>query len=298
MIDPKAVVSYAQFNEDIILAALLNDVEKGFYIDIGANYPTVDSVTKYFYDMGWSGINVEPVKSLHSQLVKSRPRDINLNCGIGNKNSQATLREYTDIPGHSTFDDSQKSGHSAQIASRDYKTQIRTLSSIFKSEKVGHTHFIKIDVEGYEYEVVSGNDWSKYRPEIICIEANHITKNWRPILTSNKYKSFIFDGLNEYFVAEESWSRTNNFVERAVEISYHTLKQHQWQSWSEDSKMLVSLTTAFEAKEKELKATAAISKELGILSMTNKSYKRRLFIAAYGLTVDWINLRLAKKTKQ
>jgi hypothetical protein len=33
---------------------------------------------------------------------------------------------------------------------------------------------LKVDVEGLEYEVLIGNDWSKYRPEVICVEANHI----------------------------------------------------------------------------------------------------------------------------
>ena len=56
------IVSHAQNFEDVILNRALEDVESGFYIDIGANDPDIDSVTRYFYEKGWSGIKIEPFK--------------------------------------------------------------------------------------------------------------------------------------------------------------------------------------------------------------------------------------------
>jgi hypothetical protein len=55
-------VSYAQANEDLLLFDALREVspEVGFYIDVGANDPEKDSVTKLFYDQGWRGVNIEP----------------------------------------------------------------------------------------------------------------------------------------------------------------------------------------------------------------------------------------------
>ena len=55
-------ISYAQNFEDVILRRALKDIEKGFYVDVGAHDPVIDSVTKAFYDLGWRGINIEPVK--------------------------------------------------------------------------------------------------------------------------------------------------------------------------------------------------------------------------------------------
>lgn len=71
-------ISYAQNFEDIRLWRALKHVEKGLYIDVGANHPTADSVTRAFYDRGWSGINVEPVPSYYHALCQERPRDTNL----------------------------------------------------------------------------------------------------------------------------------------------------------------------------------------------------------------------------
>ena len=48
--------SYAQEWEDLILYIILKNIRGGFYIDIGANDPIELSVTKAFYDMGWSEI--------------------------------------------------------------------------------------------------------------------------------------------------------------------------------------------------------------------------------------------------
>ena len=44
------MISYAQNFEDVILWRALKHVEAGRYIDIGANDPEKDSVTKVFYD--------------------------------------------------------------------------------------------------------------------------------------------------------------------------------------------------------------------------------------------------------
>ena len=52
--------SYAQNFEDVMLFRALGHVKKGFYLDIGAGEPEIDSVTKLFYSLGWTGVNVEP----------------------------------------------------------------------------------------------------------------------------------------------------------------------------------------------------------------------------------------------
>ena len=83
--------SYAQELEDIILYVALQDVDEGFYIDIGANDPIEISVTKFFYDRGWSGINVEPLRSKCALLENERPRDINLCIGISDRRGETAL---------------------------------------------------------------------------------------------------------------------------------------------------------------------------------------------------------------
>ena len=77
------MISFAQSGEDVVLARAFRGRNEGLYVDLGANDPVVDSVTKHFYDRGWRGINVEPVPSAFEALVAQRPRDVNLNVAVG-----------------------------------------------------------------------------------------------------------------------------------------------------------------------------------------------------------------------
>jgi FkbM family methyltransferase len=295
VIDPKAITTYAQYKEDIVLLALLYDVKNGFYVDVGANYPTADSVTKLFYEKGWRGINIEPIESLYQQLQKERPEDINLHCGAGAETGRATLREYPRIPGHSTFNESLKVAADKDLKFREYEVEIIPLADIFKAHKIKHIHFLKIDVEGYEYDVVEGNDWSEFRPEVVCIEANHLFKNWRPIITKNKYKLFITDGLNEYYVADEAWQRTKNYAERAVKLDNRALKRHQKEDWEQDSQHLKSLSEQLKTERLENESLQAQLKRVASLSLIDQPLSRRIKRSLYGLSVDWYRYRKSNK---
>jgi hypothetical protein len=85
------LISYAQNFEDVLLWRALGHIANGFYIDAGANDPVDHSVTKAFYDAGWSGINIEPLPALHQAFVAQRPRDINLALAAGAADGSLTL---------------------------------------------------------------------------------------------------------------------------------------------------------------------------------------------------------------
>src|SRR3546814_10407025 len=97
------LISYAQNGEDIMLWRALSDVERGCYVDVGAQDPVSDSVTKLFYEHGWRGINIEPVAHWFSRLQTDRPKDINLRLLVGSETGENTIYEVVDT-GLSTTD--------------------------------------------------------------------------------------------------------------------------------------------------------------------------------------------------
>ena len=198
-------ISYAQNFEDIRLWRALRNVENGFYIDIGANDPVHDSVTKAFYDHGWTGINVEPVANYHQALCEQRPKDTNLQC-VGGENAQdLTFYSIADT-GLSTLEPTvAQQRKDAGMDVRSHTVQSRTLTAICEQHAQGKPiHFLKIDVEGHEETVLRGMDFSQWRPWIILIETPwERNQTWETLLTDAGYQSILFDGLNTYYLAEE-----------------------------------------------------------------------------------------------
>src|SRR5260370_29382827 len=72
-------VSYAQNQEDVALArALRPDDRTGFWVDVGAGDPAVDSVTAAFADRGWRRVNGAPRPVEHERLCAARPAPAHL----------------------------------------------------------------------------------------------------------------------------------------------------------------------------------------------------------------------------
>lgn len=196
--------TYAQDMEDVILADLLKGVERGFYVDIGANSPDVYSVTKLFYEQGWSGVNVEPLPDVFNDLSAKRERDINLNIALGNE--EGTMILHIEGMG-STLSDKVVADNKMQDKPT-IKVDVRTLTSIINDVKPDQIHFLKIDVEGFERQVLEGYDFH-VRPWFICMESTKPNtdipchKEWEHILIDHGYTLKVAHGINRFYV--DTW---------------------------------------------------------------------------------------------
>ncbi|MDP1845276.1 MAG: FkbM family methyltransferase [Candidatus Moranbacteria bacterium] len=205
------MISYAQNFEDIILWRALKHVSKGFYIDVGAFDPQIESVTKWFYDNDWRGINVEPLEKYYDLFLLQRPKDINLNFFVSDTVGDVDFYE-SEITERSTGN-----VKSAKACQEEYgykyknsKKKSITLNNICKEQNVTQAHFLKIDVEGFEINVLRGFSFDTVRPWIVLFEAVSTTGEHEDIsddcvnyLESRNYHQVYFDGLNKFFVADE-----------------------------------------------------------------------------------------------
>lgn len=202
-------VTYAQNGEDVLLWRALKHVSRGFYIDVGAQDPTEDSVTRAFYDRGWRGLNLEPVPHWYDRLVEQRPHDVNLRLAASDKPGTLALFEVEES-GLSTSDAEFARRHEAAgHALHAFSVECRTLDQICADNAVATVHFLKVDCEGAEKQVLEGIALKAVRPWIILVEATepNSTKpawqQWQHLLTGRGYQYVFFDGLNRYYVADE-----------------------------------------------------------------------------------------------
>jgi FkbM family methyltransferase len=204
-------ISYSQNFEDVMLWRALKHVENGFYIDVGAGHPDIDSVTRAFSDRGWTGINIEPSVEFYTRLAAARGRDTNLNLAVGCEPGSVTFFE---IPGSglSTLDPTVAATHRSAGWTINQKTiEQMSLAEVCHRYVHAEIHFLKVDVEGSEASVLAGADFTSFRPWIVLTEATRPLSekpshaDWEPVLVSAGYHFAWFDGLNRFYIADERW---------------------------------------------------------------------------------------------
>jgi len=167
--------SYSQHSEDVIVAKLLKDIKNGTYVDIGANDPEYISNTRYFYERGWRGINIEPHPEMYQKIVNNREEDINLNVGIASEEGELTfykLDKENETAG-STFDKNiaEELSTKGYTISAEIKMPVLNLSNVLdKNLNSRKIDLMSVDTEGFDLEVIKGNDWQRFRPTVLIIE--------------------------------------------------------------------------------------------------------------------------------
>lgn len=284
------MTSYAQNREDVLLDRLFPRGLKGFYIDVGANDPVANSVTKHFYDLGWRGVNVEPALSAFERLQELRPRDVNLNLGLSDREDTLTFHEFPPgISGVSTFSAElaelqQEVGHGSQAR----PVPVTTLAKICAEHVDGEIDFLSIDVEGHELEVLDGGDWTRWRPRVVVVEAtepattNPTHDRWEHVLVGAGYAFAAFDGLNRYYVRDEDahlaagLATPVNVNDRYVPFEY--AKPFEDLRWSHEvlERQLAAARATNETLRVEIETMRGVSQRLGELRASYERLDRAL----------------------
>jgi FkbM family methyltransferase len=182
-----------------------SSVEKGFYVDVGASWPVVDSVTFHFYERGWRGVNIEPDPGEFEELVARRARDVNLQAAVGT--GEEPLAFYPSaVRGHGTVDGALAGQRGSVVAIQVPQV---SLASIFDEYAPPEgVDFLKVDVEQWEGEVLASADWRRHRPRVVLVEAvddhggpSH--EEWEPALLLAGYSFGLFDGVNRFYCRDE-----------------------------------------------------------------------------------------------
>jgi FkbM family methyltransferase len=212
------MLSYAQHSEDVFLHRCFGQLERGFYIDLGAVHPVRGNASYHFYLRGWTGINVEPVPHRHSELKRARPRDINLHAAIGRRDGSTVVN----LPSPTAEADGraarrpQRAGFGCSQRPAADALQVGVLSLATLCELHAHSpiDFLKIHAAGPVADTIAGADWARWRPAVVLVETTvpgasasdtpfSDWAEWEPMLLSAGYRLAYFDGVNRFYVAAE-----------------------------------------------------------------------------------------------
>lgn len=178
-----AVYSYSAFGEDRVAFGWL--VEAGVkaqdirYLDIGASDPLFLNNTMLMYQSGARGVLVEPDAEMVGKLRRRRGRDVVIDAAVAfdARRSATLIRMSSGV--FNTFSEVQADRIAA--ASADWNGEQRVVGGVevnlipineIVEQHFGGTapHFLSIDAESVDFEILQSLDFQRFRPWIICVE--------------------------------------------------------------------------------------------------------------------------------
>lgn len=202
-------VFFSQQGEDLLIYRnFINKARKdGIFLELGACDGLLYSNTMFFEKyLGFRGILIEPVKKFYNKLIKNRSNNICYNYAISSTEDEIEIlvnnlnSAVSGIKKHMT----KKFINDWHKSSTIEKAKTKTLSEIFKINKINYIDFFSLDVEGGELEVLKTIDWDNITIYLICIELDEHNKEknemCRQILLDNGFIFKVKMCINEFWI--------------------------------------------------------------------------------------------------
>ena len=190
--------SYSMDNEDIAVLNYFKNKRNGFYVDVGCYHPIHRNNTYLLHKQNWNGINIDTSEFSIDLFNFIRPKDLNYNCAISNKDEIIKLFYQKKLSQLSTTEINQaKTVFQGDI--KEKEIQAYTLDNILNKSKYKGIviDFLDIDVEGADLKVLKGLSFDKYKPELVCIEIHEKKINQSEVYNFlvNKDYELIWSGI-------------------------------------------------------------------------------------------------------
>jgi FkbM family methyltransferase len=212
---------YSQDNQDYIVNKYFFRGKKdGFYCDVGGNHPLYINNTRFFEENGWKGIVFEPLPYMQEIWKKYRAAKF-FPYGASNEDAEATLTVVKNTTGWedmlSFVADTRSSDYGYET--ENISIQLRQLKNIFLEEHIEKIDYMSIDVEGHEFNVIKGIDFSSVIIDVLTIENNSNSfygdDSIRLYLLEEGYVFWgRIEGLDDIFVRQEFLKSTLGAVDK------------------------------------------------------------------------------------
>jgi FkbM family methyltransferase len=209
-----ASLSFSQTGEDRILSFFLHE-RTGFYVDVGCNDPLKYSSSFLFYLKGWRGIAIDANEVIVDRFQRTRKRDLCVAAAVSDSERDVTFHR-SESDAVSTIDEDVLKEWKDRWSFRpedQVAVRTKTLTAILQEALPDQTiniDFMTIDVEGHEFQVLSGLDFSRYRPRLITVEIHDLKTiflNRIYLLLAGKGYSLVgYVTMNAYFLDDSAAS--------------------------------------------------------------------------------------------
>lgn len=193
---------FSQYSQDRSLeACIFKGYKNGIFMDVGAHDGVCLNNTLYFEkNHNWTGINVEPIKSVYDRLITNRPNSININCAVNNTDGVAEFvynKGYTEMLSglKSELDIRHVNRINNEIkhmggSSETILVDTKRIETICDEHNINHINYLSIDVEGGEMKVLESINYNKVFIDVIGFENNYndIAQSHIDFLISKGYK--------------------------------------------------------------------------------------------------------------
>ena len=200
---------YSQYGQDTYAyETFFKDKKDGIFLEIGADDGVTFSNTKFFEDIGWSGICIEPRPSAFKLLTQNR-KCVCENVAL---NSEEGEVEFFSIDGYGkglsgiveNYDPKhwQRANGQETVNSKKeiIKVQTKVLHDVLNRHNMNNIDFCSLDVEGSEMKILESIDFSKTNIKVFTIENNYNDETLRNFMLLKGYKYNKRVNIDDVFV--------------------------------------------------------------------------------------------------
>lgn len=210
-----AVYSYSPFGEDRLVLGWL--VEAGVkaedirYLDIGASDPLVLNNTMLMYQCGARGVLVEPDAEMAHKLKQRRHRDIVIDAAVAFdarrsakliRMSSSVFNTFSEGRAEHIVSSSPAWGAEQSVVER-VEVALVPINEIIERHCGGVApHFLSIDAESVDFEILQSLDLQRFKPWIICAENSRPRSAFVDLLRPYGYRSICETPHNFIFALD------------------------------------------------------------------------------------------------
>ena len=198
---------YSQFEQDkFIYENYFINKTKGYFVDIGAHDGITFSNSKFFEELGWDGVCIEPNPKIFEILQSTRKCKC-IKKAVSNNIGVSQFFQIIDGPDMLSglveeFDDNAilRINNELQDKSKgfDYiNVQCDLFENIVDQNQID---ILSLDTEGNELKILQTIDFNKYDIKIITVENNNYDKTFFDFLILKNYTFVTSLGCDEIYL--------------------------------------------------------------------------------------------------